>query len=278
VDALGSAEPIVPSDADELVASLAAEAEIDLPEATVSIAAMPVAGDGLAVSGGDRLVKSASTAKVWFAAAALAVNPIEAVEPWAHDTFAQSSDFAAGHLVELAGGPDAVNRFTRDRVGMADTGLVRWVGERTVRATDVDQRLGSSNYTTVPDMALFLRRLARGELLDQPRTDALLSWMRLSPRNQGVDEYGGRLPDQLPPAVQADAAHKAGWLFPEDGEDFWLLDFGIVQPPAGDAYVFVLAGNTDSDYSQLKEFVGRASCLTYRTLGHDAAWPCPSAA
>jgi len=38
----------------------------------------------------------------------------------------------------------------------------------------------------------------------------------------------------------------------------------------------VVAGNTGSDYSQLKDFVGRASCLAYRRFGHDADWRCPS--
>ena len=85
-----------------------------------------------------------------------------------------------------------------------------------------------------------------------------------------------RLTASGPPAVQADASHKAGWLFPEDGEEFWLLDFGIVHPPAGDPYVFVVAGDTRSDYAQLKGFVGRASCLAYRSFGHDAAWRCPA--
>ncbi len=271
---------------DELVVSLGRLANDQVPGAQISIAVVPMRTGDISAVEPDRLYKSASAAKAYWAAAAVRTAGIGPVEPLAHDTFAYSSDVTAAEMIDLAGGPNAVNTFTRDVVKMHDTGLVKWVANGAVlpndksntsgvqTASNVEGRLGESNYTTARDMVTFLTRLQRGELLDARSTATVIDWMRLAPDDSSQEPYSGRLPEDLPPAVRTKVAHKAGWLLPNDTDPLDLLDFGIVYPTHADPYAIAVMGVTATQFPELERFIAHASCLVYQKVGNDPTWKC----
>ncbi len=272
---------------DQLVVSLGRLANDRVPGAQISIAVVPMRTGDISAVEPDRLYKSASSAKAYWAAAAVREAGVAKVEPLARDTFMYSSDVTAAQMIDLAGGPDAVNAFTHDLVKMQDTGLVKWVANGALLANDksntsgvqtathVTERLGESNYTTARDMVTFLTRLQRGELLDARGTAAVIDWMRLAPDDSSQEPYSGRLPEQLPPSVRKKVAHKAGWLLPTDTDPLDLLDFGLVFPEHADPYAIAVMGTTDTQFPELEEFIAHASCVIYQKVGNDPSWTCP---
>ncbi|HEX4932716.1 MAG TPA: serine hydrolase, partial [Gemmatimonadaceae bacterium] len=129
----------------------------------------------------DVLHVSASAGKPLWIAAALECTPPEELAALAEDVFRTSSNERTGDIIDFVG-IDAVNDFLR-RIGLRDSALIRWRYGRERRTTRAPERMGEDNYFTARDAVRFLSRLHDGSLFeDRARTDALLHWMKLSPR------------------------------------------------------------------------------------------------
>ena len=89
---------------------------------------------------GIGLCGSASAVKPVWAAAAVAAAGADAVEPLSHSALALSDNAAAGRLIDLAGGIDAVNAWAAGTAELGGTGLSHWYG-----------RLASSGLRAEPD-------------------------------------------------------------------------------------------------------------------------------
>lgn len=257
----------------ETLDRLGAEAAWRTPGSRVALAAVDLESGERAAVAGDELFVSASAAKAWWVAAALAGTDVDRVAPFAVPVFGQSDNAATGAVIDLIG-PDRVNRFLWDVVAMRSTALTRWNHGARREATGAPRRMGEDNYTTALDALRFLERLARGEILDPPRTRALVDWMRLSPR-AGL---GGWLTARLPPRPRASAAHKAGWLEPgccSDERNYnHLNEIGLVRA-GGRRYAVVILTHAGLDFwGKQTRFVEYASCEIYRAVARDAALRC----
>jgi beta-lactamase class A len=255
---------------------LGAEAAWRTPGSQVALAVVDLESGERAEVAGDELFVSASAAKAWWVAAALAGTDVDRVAPFAAPVFAGSDNAATGAVIDLVG-PDRVNRFLWDVVAMRSTALTRWNHGARREATGAPRRMGEDNYTTARDALRFLERLARGEILDRARTRALLDWMRLSPR-AGL---GGWLTARLPPHPRAGAAHKAGWLEPgccSDERTYnHLNEIGVVRA-AGRRYAVVILTHAGHDFwGKQTRFVEYASCEIYRAVARDASLRCDRA-
>lgn len=210
---------------------------------------------------------SASSAKVlWVAAAMHAGADLSDI---ATPIFANSDNVASGSAIDRAGGPDAVNDFLWNVVGMDHTILANWNFGGRRRAASNQGVMGGDNYFTTRDLMTFFQKLDRGELLGD-RTDSLRGYLKLSP-DSGT---GGWLPALLPPAVQTEVMHKGGWL-PPPYDERTINDIGMVQVPGGDRYAVAILARHGSDYwGAQARFVERASCVVYRAIAHDASLSC----
>jgi len=97
---------------------------------------------------------SASSAKAVWVAAALDGVGIDPVAPYADPVFRISDNAGAGAVIDLVG-PDAVNRFYRDRAGMSASALTQWSYGRTRVAGNSPRAMDSDNYFTAADAATF---------------------------------------------------------------------------------------------------------------------------
>ena len=263
---------------DDLVEQLGADIEALIPGVRVGIAVVPFDTGQLAGWRENRLFISASTAKSWWVAAALAAGEAAEVAEIAEPIFTVSSDELAGQAMDLAGGIDAVNEFT-ESAGMADTGAMKWVKGGVSRFAVLHPGpLGGSNHVDASDAAQFFHRLGTNQLLPAHETGLLAEWMRLSPRNRSTGEGpASMMTDALPRRVANATEHKAGWLEPERySVDPHLLDTGIVRPRASPAYALALmaAGPMDApEYGRVQQELRDASCEIYRHLA-DPEWTC----
>ncbi len=249
---------------------LAADASWRTPGSRVALAVVDLESGERAQVAGDQLFVSASAAKAWWVAAALAGTDVERVAPFAVPVFAESDNAATAAVIDLVG-PDRVNRYLWDVVAMRSTALTRWNHGARREPTNAPRRMGTDNYTTALDALRFLERLERGEILDPARTRALLDWMRLSPR-AGL---GGWLTARLPPRSRAGAAHKAGWLEPGCCSDErvynHLNEIGVVRAD-GRRYAVVILSHAGHDFwGKQTRFVEYASCEIYRAVARDDA-------
>lgn len=272
--AVRSTTPATPAELRATIDRLAAEVSWRSPGTEAALAVMDLTSGARASSGGDVLFVSASSAKAWWVAAALSRVGVAPVQPHADKIFVESDNGATGEVIDLIG-PDRVNDYIWNVVGMRSSALTRWNYERKREAASSPRRMGSDNYTTASDALRFLERLHRGEVLDRERTAALLGWMRRSPRS-GV---GGWLSARLPPAARATAAHKAGWLDPgccsSDRKYNTLNEVGLVQTPGGHTYAVVILTHAADDYwGRQAPFVEYASCEIYRAVAGDRALDC----
>ncbi|MEM7288461.1 MAG: serine hydrolase [Actinomycetota bacterium] len=249
-----------------------------IPGVRVGIAVVPFDTGRLAGWRPDRLFISASTAKSWWVAAALAAGQADEVAEIVEPIFEVSSDELSGFAIDLAGGIDAVNAFT-ESAGMADTGAMKWVKSGIRRfATSFPGPLNGSNHVDASDAAEFFYRLGTNQILPPDEADLLASWMRLSPRDRSTGESeASMMTDGLPRRVANATEHKAGWLEPEVWTvDPHLLDTGIVRPRAGSPYALALMASGDvdaSDYARLQQELRDASCEIYRHIV-DSGWDC----
>ena len=263
---------------DDLLTELGQEAERELDGVTVGLAVIPFDTGRTAAWRGGRLFISASTAKAWWTAAALANGQVEAAAELAGPLFERSSDDAAGAMIDLAGGIDRVNDFTSS-VGMGDTAAMRWNAGDTRRVSARSPgRLGGSNHVDASDAATFFYELGTYQVLSPRLTDRLGEWMRRSPRNAAEQALGSMIPDSLPRRTQRTVEHKAGWLEPlRYSVPPHLLDSGIVRPADGSspyAVALMAAGGDTITYQRIVEFFQSASCQIYvHRTGDD--WRCP---
>jgi beta-lactamase class A len=253
---------------------LAAEVVWRSPGTRAAMGVIDLASGARASVGGDVLFVSASSAKAWWVAAALGAVGIPAVEPHADRIFVESDNGATGDVIDLVG-PDRVNHYLWNVVGMRSTALTRWNYRRKREASNSPRRMGEDNYTTVDDALRFLERLHRGAILDRARSAALVDWMRRSPRSG----LGGWLLARLPPAARARAAHKAGWLDPgccsSDRTYNTLNEIGLVAVPGGATYavaIFTHAG--DNYWGRQVPYVEYASCEIYGSVAGDGSLDC----
>lgn len=210
---------------------------------------------------------SASSAKaIWVAAALHAGADLSDI---ARPIFRDSNNELSGVAIDRAGGPDAVNDFMWNTVGMERSLLATWFAGR--KASNQGQ-MGGDNYFTAKDNVKFLSRLDRGELLDAAKTSTLETYMTWSPRSG----YGGWLGTLLPAEAQSTMMHKSGWL-PRSAYPTYatMNEIGIVQVPGGDRYAVSILARHGVDYDGAqRSFVERASCVIYRTIAKDGALGC----
>lgn len=215
---------------------------------------------------------SASSAKWFWAMAALAKNSVATVEPPALPTFRDSNNSTAGTLIDLAGGPNAVNDFTSKTLGIPITqlSLCRWSFDKTRVATNCSNAAGGDNFFTPNGAATFLEKAWQRAAIGGEKGDKLLDWAKLSPRSG----YGGWIGTQLPEGVRAGVHHKAGWLPTgccSAGYPAHYNDIAIVRTPRGPyAVVLSMKGGTDSRIIKTMEW---SSCVIYHALAKDSADP-----
>ncbi|MCP3102375.1 class A beta-lactamase-related serine hydrolase [Myxococcus sp. K15C18031901] len=216
---------------------------------------------------------SASAAKVFWVAAALKKADEAKVAPLAEKVFRTSDNEASGEVIDLVGGPDAVNVYLRS-LGVKNTALTKWNYGKPRRATNSPQALGNDNYLCAVDAVSFLQRLEGGALLKPGPTSRLLGWMELTPR----EGCGGWLGTLLPAKARASLRHKAGWLPPgccsDDTRYNVLNDVGLVQLPEGGRYAVAILAARGPDWPRQAFFVERASCVLYRALSGAASLDC----
>ncbi len=215
---------------------------------------------------------SASSAKWFWAAAALSKASIATVEPKAIPTFQTSDNYTAGDLIDLAGGPNAVNDFTTKTLGIpiGEISLCRWSFGKTRVATNCSNALGGDNFFTPNGAVSFLAKLWRAEGVAADDRGKLLEWATKSPRSG----YGGWVGTQLPSAARPTVSHKAGWLPTgccSAGYPPHYNDIAIVRTSRG-AYAVVLSmkGGTDSKIIETMEW---SSCVIFHALARDVADP-----
>jgi len=275
-----ASRPDARSDSARLQATLdrlAAELRWRSPRTVAAMAVVDLASGARASVGGDVTFVSASSAKAWWVAAALARVGVAPVQPHARLVFVESDNGATGRVIDLIG-PDRVNDYLWKVVGMRSSALTRWNYDGKREATNSPRRMGTDNYATVSDAVRFLERLHRGEILDRERTAALIGWMKLAPRTG----LGGWLLARLPPAARAGAAHKAGWLDPgccsSDRVYNTLNDIGLITLPDGRVYAVAIFSHAGENYwGRQAPFVEYASCEIYRAVANDEELECSRA-
>lgn len=263
-----------------LLDDLGRDAESELDNVTVALAVVDFDTGELATWRGTRRFISASTAKSWWTAAALANGQAGPAADFARAVFEVSSDVAAGSMIDLAGGIDATNDFSLS-AGMTDTGAMKWDHGGVRRAEEFPGPLAGSNFVDASDAANFFYRLGTFQVLTPHHTNLLAEWMRLSPRDHtvGGDLEASMMSDSLPRRVQATVEQKAGWLRPGVfSVPAHLLVAGIVRPTNGTA-PFALAlmatGGDRAIYERTIEFLQSASCQIYVHQAGDSQWACP---
>ena len=221
---------------------------------------------------------SASAVKPLWAAAALDAVGVEAARPFAHSALILSDNLAGGRLIDLAGGVDAVNAWTRNVAGLDDTRLEAWRFEDPNRvASNFQPENPLGNRTTMADMALFFTRLYKGELLGPDENAALQQWLLdtshslTSPR-----DLDGVLLDRLPPEVAESSLHKAGWLRPNccPAEYRQMIDSGIIVLPDGSWFALAIMSARGEFYDLTNQWVSLAACRIYAMLAEDRDLDC----
>lgn len=221
---------------------------------------------------------SASAVKPLWAAAALDAAGVEAARPFAYSALILSDNLAGGRLIDLAGGVDAVNAWTRNVAGLDDTRLEAWRFEDPDRvASNFQPENPLGNRTTMADMALFFARLYKGELLGPEENAALQQWLLdtshslTSPR-----DLDGVLLDRLPPQVAESSLHKAGWLRPNccPAEYRQMIDTGIIVFPDDSWFALAIMSARGEFYDLTNQWVALAACRIYAFLAEDRDLDC----
>lgn len=221
----------------------------------------------------QKLFVSASSAKVFWTAAALFDVGINAVMPYATPIFRDSDNVATTHVIELLSSSERVNTFLWQDAEVADIAFCDWGGAHA--AENCPHLVGIDNYFSTGDAVAFLASLWDHSLLGLEKSTTLLDWMKLSPR----EGYGGWIGTQLPAAARATMHHKAGWLPPEEEPGYSNAnEIGIVEIPNGHTYAvaFALNGASSQDAYETKELplLEYLSCGVYHAVAGDSAEAC----
>lgn len=242
------------------------------PSAQVAISVLFSNGSAYGVAA-DEPVRSASAVKPLWAAAAIDVAGLEAVTPLSHRALVLSDNHAAGEMIDLADGIDAVNTWTWDTAGLDGTHLSGWsFGRRRVSGFG----LGPTR-TTMRDLALFYARLHQGQLLGRNETARLKSWLRSTPRR--LSYVDGVLLDRLPLSVATSALHKTGWLPPGccAVDARLIVDAGLVALPNGKWFAMALSSSNGRQYDRSVKWLGLAACRIYAVVADDKEHICDRA-
>lgn len=261
-----------PPDLAPVISSIATRASTSTPGTDFGIAVVWLPTGKRWGSRADVYRTSASSAKWFWAMAALSKNDIATVQPPALPTFKDSNNSTAGTLIDLAGGPNAVNDFTSKTLAIPITqlSLCGWSFDKTRRATNCSNLAGGDNFFTPNGAATFLEKAWQRAAIGRDKGDKFLEWARLSPRTG----YGGWIGTQLPAAARTAMHHKAGWLPTgccSAGYPAHYNDIAIV-PTARGPYAVVLSmkGGTDSRMIKTMEW---SSCVIFHALARDVADP-----
>ncbi len=256
-DPATAAEPAL-SDLESLVYQRTIELGRASPGVTVSVT---VSHAGQVVSVADTVpFDPASSAKLYWLAAAVAGAGADAVAPFAEAIFASSDNQAASQVIDLVG-VDAINDFTAS-AGMDGTYLSLWIDGGIRRAGAEAAEREFRNTSTTADAVVFLDRLAGHELIDLADSAQVMAWMTFAPdRLDDPTDWGAVLTDRLPPDVAALTMHKAGWLPPGCcvALDSSLSAVGLVPLPDGSRFAIAVA-TVDGD-----DFEGQASWISQLT-------------
>lgn len=265
---LKAVAPVTIGSLADAVAGLAGEAPQRSPGTDLAIAVMNLTTGEYAGSNDEERHVSASSAKVlWVAAAMHAGADVSDIAP---KIFGQSNNELSGTAIDRAGGPDAVNAFLWNVVGMERSILCNWNFGAVRRATN-QGLLDGDNYFTAKDLMTFMSKLNQGVLVGD-RTEELRGYMKLAPDG----DLGGWIPALLPAAVRPEVMHKGGWLPREAYPAYATMnDVGIVQVPGGDRYAIAVLARRGTDYwGAQARLVERASCVVYRTIARDTTLGC----
>lgn len=251
------------------------ELAADLDPDRVGVVSITVIHDGTTSSvGGDESVVSASAAKLyWAVAAAGRADDVSRLEADAAAVFGWSDNEAAGRMIDVVGGVDAVNAYTAG-LGLEETSLSAWAYGGSRFASDRADR-GNENRTSTGDLARFLDLFASGSLLDLERQPAVETWLRLTPdelaSSHGLDAL---LVDRLPAGVAADSMHKAGWLPAGCCSviEHVLVAGGVVPLPDGGWFSISVAAQDSPDFDATLDWIPQVACEVYLALG--GAEPC----
>ena len=223
--------------------------------------------DNIVSVAGAAVFDPASTAKVYWVAAAVDALGTEAVEPYAEAIFASSDNTAASRVIDLVG-IDAINEFTA-AAGMADTYLSLWIDGGVRRTGAEAAERGFVNASSTADAVVFLDQLGAGELLDPAATAQVMAWMTKAPDSlDNPTAWGGVLTDQLPAEVAAFTMHKAGWLTPGCcvALDNQLQAIGIVPLPDGDRFSIAITTADGADYEGQASWISGLTAEIYELL------------
>ena len=225
---------------------------------------------------GDEPHVSASSMKLVWAMAALAKNSIATVTTPALPTFKDSNNSTAGQLIDLAGGADAVNVFTRDGLGIPvdQLSLCHWNFDATRDGSATCSGAMSGNNFFTPNSALsVLVHAWKRDVVAGDKGAKLLEWATLSPRTG----YGGWLGTQLPPDAQKTMHHKAGWLPPgccsSDSAYNNMNEIGIVHTPRGAYAITLMFAHAPDYWGAQQKALEWSSCVVFHALARDVADP-----
>ena len=221
---------------------------------------------------------SASAVKPLWAAAALEAAGVEAVRPLAYDALILSDNLAGGRLIDVAGGVDAVNNWTRNVARLPYTRLEAWRFQDPNRvAGDFRPENPLGNRTSMAELALFFVRLYKGELLDPDESAALQQWLLdTSHTLNSPRDLDGVLLDRLPPQVAESSLHKAGWLRPNccPAEYRQMIDSGVIVLPDGSWFALAIMSARGEFYDLTNQWVSLAACRIYAFVAEDRDLVC----
>ena len=221
---------------------------------------------------------SASAVKPLWAAAALEAAGVEEVRPLANAALILSDNLAGGHMIDLAGGVDAVNDWTWNVADLSDTRLEAWRFEDPDRvASNFRPENPLGNRTTMADLALFFVRLYQGELLDADENAALQQWLLDTSHSlNSPRDLDGVLLDRLPRQVAESSLHKAGWLRPNccPAEYRQMIDSGVIVLPDGSWFALAIMSARGEFFDLTNQWVSLAACRIYAFVAKDANLVC----
>ena len=242
----------------------------DLDPDGVSVVSITVVHEALAssVRGEDPIVSASAAKLYWAVAAATQADDLSRLAADASAVFGWSDNAAAGRLIDVAGGVDAVNAYTAE-LGLGETSLSAWAYGGSRFASDRADR-GNENLTSTSDLARFLDLFAAGALLEPEQQAVVEDWMRATPddlaSSPGLD---GLLVDLLPADVAARTMHKAGWLPAGccSAIDHVLVAGGIVPLPDGSSFSIAIAAQDSPDFDSAIAWIPEVVCEVYTALG-----------
>jgi hypothetical protein len=213
---------------------------------------------------------AASAGKFVWALAALHAGRVslDELDPIAHRAFHYSDNVAGRELIDLAGGPNAVNDFTTQVLGIPieRLGLCSYSADHLRRASNCWAGANMNNYFTAAGGITFLEHVFRGDVVSPEARDRLLGWSRLSP------PFGFSIGKQLPALAAATMHHKRSEL-PQDccdlpKTDNWTAELAIIHTPRG-PYAFAISLAHSETYANQIGAIVWASCVVYHALARD---------